>query len=216
MSQILQIYKDYKITQTLQLHQLRVAAVAQQVCDNLTVSVDTEIVITACLIHDMGNILKFVFTAPDEWFAPEGKVYWQQVQKEMAKKYKTTNEHELSLMIAKELKVKDQVLTCIESIDFGKTLQTVSGPTIEPKICDYADLRVNPYGVVSLDRRLDEGNKRYKKRPNYWLTDDIRDKIVQACHDNEDYLFSVSKIKPTDITDESVAPIIEQLKSYEI
>jgi tRNA threonylcarbamoyladenosine modification (KEOPS) complex Cgi121 subunit len=150
MPTILQVYRDYKITRTLQLHQLRVAAVAQQICDNLTIKVDSEVVIMACLIHDMGNILKFVFTAPEEWFEPEGKKYWRQIQKEMAEKYKTTNEHKLSLMIAKELKVSNKVLTCIESIDFSKTIQTVSGPTVEPKICDYADLRVNPYGVFRL------------------------------------------------------------------
>jgi hypothetical protein len=190
--------------------------VAKQVCDGHNAPVDAEVVVTACLLHDMGNILKFTFDSPDEWFEPEGKDYWRKVQREIAKQYDTWDEHKLSLIIAKELGVKPEVLVCIESIDFGKTLETLARPEIEPKICDYADLRVTPYGVVSLDERLEEGNKRYKDRPDKWLADDVREKILQACHDNEASLFASSKLKPEDITDKTTAPIVEQLKAYEI
>lgn len=216
MAKITDLYKKYKITLSLQDHQLRVAAVARQVCDSLTVLVDTEVVVTACLLHDMGNILKFTFDSPDEWFEPEGKEYWMKVQQEIAKKYDTWNEHQLNLMIAKEIGVKPAVLDCIESIDFGKAVETLARPDIEPKVCDYADLRVSPNGVVSLDERLAEGEKRYKNRPDKWMTDEVRQKILKAVHDNQAGLFTLSKIKPGDITDETTAPIVEQLKAYEI
>jgi hypothetical protein len=216
MAKISDVYKNYKISQSLQLHQLRVAAVAKQICDNLNSPVDTEVVVTACLLHDMGNILKFTFDSPDEWFEPEGKDYWRKVQQETAQKYDTWDEHQLSIIVAKELGVKFEVLTCIESIDFGRTIETLARPEIEPKICDYADLRVTPYGVVSLDERLEEGNKRYRNRPGKWLAEDVREKILQACHDNEDNLFASSKLKPEDITDKTTAPTVEQLKAYEI
>lgn len=216
MARITEIYKQYQVSSSLQAHQLRVAAVAKQICDNLTVPVDTDTVITACLLHDVANVLKFDFSATARLFEPEGVEYWQKIQKQVAEKYKTTNEHEATMLIAKELNVSPEVLDCIESIDFGKAIETLARSEIEPRLCDYADLRVSPDGVVSLDERLEDGNKRYKHRPDKWLADDVREKVEQACHDNEQQLFKNCRLKPTDITDDSTAPIVEQLKAYEI
>lgn len=217
MQPITEVYKKYNVTEHLQMHQLQVAAVAQQICSNLTVPVDTKTVIQACLIHDMGNILKFVPAGvPAEWFAPQGVDYWMRVKQETIQKYKTTDEHKLNQIIAQELGLNSEVIKCIESIDFRKTLETLNAPEIEPKICDYADLRISPQGVVSLTERLQEGNRRYKNRPGKWLPEDERRAIIQACYDKETQVFSASKIKPSDITAKSIAPIVEQLKTYEI
>ncbi len=215
MATITDIYKKYGIDRNLQLHQLRVAAVAKQICDSLTVSVDKDTVITVCLIHDMGNILKYDFSKP-ELLEPEGVEYWQKFQKEFAKKFNTQNEHEASLKIARELGVSQPVIDCIESISFSKTVQTAASDNLEIKICDNADLRVDPKGIVSLNQRLEEGKQRYKNRPNYWISRDDQEKLYSACHEIEDQIFQHSIIKPSDITNESVAPIIENLKSYEI
>ena len=56
---ILEIYEKYKIMPQLQEHQLRVASVAKTICDHLLVPVHTDHVVSVCLLHDMGNILKF-------------------------------------------------------------------------------------------------------------------------------------------------------------
>ena len=216
MALITDTYTKYKITQTLQEHQLRVAAVAKQICDNLTISIDTTTVIQACLLHDMGNILKFVFDgSPPEWFQPEGEEYWKNVKQKFHKKY-GDDEHQASLEIAKEIGVSHKVLECIDCIDFDTALENVKRTDIEPKICDYADLRVGPSGVVSVDQRLEEGRKRYKDRPDKWIKPERWQELSQACHALETQVFEHSKIKPSDITDESIAPIMEQLRTYEI
>src|SRR5581483_7119167 len=181
MTKILEVYQKYQNTPVLQEHQLRVAAVAWQICDHFDLPIDKKAIIDACLVHDIGNILKFVADAPAEWFAPQGVDYWMSVKKQMAEQYQTTDEHELSLKIAKELGMSALVLDCIESIDFNKTVEVISRPQFEPRICDYADLRADPNGIVSMDQRLEEGNKRYKNRPDKWLTDDVRAKILDAC-----------------------------------
>ena len=43
----------------LAMHQLRVAGVAMQICESLDTNIDTNSVVKACLLHDMGNIIKF-------------------------------------------------------------------------------------------------------------------------------------------------------------
>lgn len=214
MAKITEIYKEYKTDNSLQLHQFRVAAVAAQICDSLTVPVDKETVVTACLIHDMGNIIKYDFEHPD-LLEPEGVEYWKKIQKEFADRY-GTSEHQASVKIARELGVSDQVVACIESISFKKTVHNAQSDNLEIKIVDYSDLRVTPGGIGSLEDRLEEGRKRYKKRVSYWISDDDREQIYQACYDMQGQVFENSKIKPTDITNDSVAPFIEQLKSYEI
>ena len=142
---------------------------AKQICDSLTVPVDAEAITTACLLHDMANILKFNLASPLlNYLKPRDKDRLAEIKEEFKQKY-GVDEHRASLSIAKELGVSKAVLNCMKSIDFAKALENVIRPEIEPKICDYADLRVGPFGVVSLDERLAEGRKRYKNRPEKWI-----------------------------------------------
>jgi HD superfamily phosphodiesterase len=212
---IIDIYKKYKIMPQLQLHQLRVAAVAQQICDNLTLKVDKEAVIKACLLHDMANIIKFDLTQFPQYSQPKGIDYWESVRQDFIQKY-GVDEHMASVKIAKGLSMNEKILDYIESVDFGMAVQNAQRPELEPKICDYADLRVDPGGIVSVDQRLAEGAKRYKQRPDKWIKEEERDKLVAACRQEESQIFAHCKIKPSDITNKSSAPIIKRLKSYEI
>ena len=59
MKNITDIYEKYKIMPLLAMHQIRVAAVAMMICDSLSVPIDKDSVIKACLLHDIGNIIKF-------------------------------------------------------------------------------------------------------------------------------------------------------------
>jgi hypothetical protein len=215
MKPITEIYEKYKIMPQLQEHQLRVAAVAKQICDSLTIPIDEETVVKACLLHDMGNILKFDLDYPLFPDQADNHAYWKSVQADYKKEY-GPDEHQASLAIAKELGLNDLGLKCIESIDFTKTIETAKSGEIELKICDNADLRVDPHGVVSLRQRLEEGSKRYKNRPDKWVSGKIYTKLVNACVEIEGQIFKHAKIKPPDITNKSIAPIIEELRTYEI
>ena len=69
---------------------LRVAAVASIICDDFGKPLDKKLVISTCLLHDIGNVIKFDFNSkvfPDSWFAPQGKRYWMEIQKEFIEKY---------------------------------------------------------------------------------------------------------------------------------
>jgi hypothetical protein len=212
---ITEIYKRYDIMPILQLHQLRVAAVAKQVCESLEVKVDSNTVITACLLHDMGNIIKFDLSLFPQYLEPEGFEYWDKVRNQFIDTY-GTDEHKASIAIAKELGMKQPVLDCIEAIDFGKAVENVERKELEPKICDNADMRVGPHGILSVDERLEEGAKRYKNRIDKWVPPEKQKVLHQAVRDIQEQVFAHSRIKPSSITDVTIAPIIEELRSYEI
>jgi hypothetical protein len=199
----------------LQMHQLRVAAVAKQICDSLVVKVDTKTVVTASLLHDMGNIIKFDLSLFPQYYKPEGVDYWRTVQEQYINTY-GTDEHQASLAIAQELGVTQPVLDCIEAVDFAKAIENAKSKELEPKICDNADMRVGPHGVLSLQERLAEGAKRYKDRIDKWIPAEKQEELHQAVRDIEAQVYEHSSLKPTDITDNSISPIIEELRSYEI
>jgi hypothetical protein len=219
MTKILEVYKTYKIMPQLQQHQLRVAAVAKQVCDNIDQQVNRADIITACLLHDMGNIIKFdlqkTIQVSQGLIKQEELGYWQDVKDEFIQTY-GQNEHKASLQIAKDLGASANVINYISNIDFGAAIENAKKTQLEPKICDYADLRISPDGVVSIVGRLEDGKKRYKDHPERWVTDDKWEVLKNACLENERQIFAHLQIKPTDITDKSIQPIIEQLKEYEI
>src|SRR5436305_1624080 len=106
MALITEIYEKYKIMPNLQLHQLRVAAVAKKISDNLVTQVDKAAVVEACLLHDMGNIIKFNLSKSPQFpsfLEPEGLKYWQAVKDDYLQKYQTEDEHQATLAIAKEI-----------------------------------------------------------------------------------------------------------------
>jgi putative nucleotidyltransferase with HDIG domain len=215
MAQITEVYERYKITPMLQLHQLRVAAVAKQICDNLKTPVDTKTVVTACLLHDMGNIIKFDFSYNPIFFAPRGIEYWQKVQQEFIQKYGKA-EHHATLEIAAELKVSQKIIDCIDSIGFSKIKGNYFGGSLEQKICNYADMRAGPSGIMSIAERMADGARRYQHRKDYVIEGKEREVIAKTLQKLENELFAKAKIKPGNIIDESIAPIIEQLRTYEI
>lgn len=83
------------------------------------------------------------------------------------------------------------------------------------KIVHYSDARVDPHGVVSYDERMNEALKRYKNHKNA-LPEEERIKSVACGKEIERQIFAQCKIKPEDITDESIAPIMEELRGFVI
>ncbi|MBI5139219.1 HD domain-containing protein [Candidatus Nomurabacteria bacterium] len=209
---ILDIYKEYKIIPSLQMHMLRVAAVAYSVCDNLTVPVNKEEIITACLFHDMGNILKFKMDVIPQFFEPEGVAYWSKVKDEYLEKY-GENEHEATVEIMKEVGLADGAISLAHRNRFSLICEHFNSGDISMKILHYADGRVNPYGIVSYEDRMNEARKRYQGGESS-IKEEERQKLVNCGKQIEKQIFEKCKIKPEDITDESVARIIKELKNF--
>ncbi|MES2315462.1 MAG: HD domain-containing protein [Patescibacteria group bacterium] len=213
MRQVLDIYKEYKIMPSLQMHMLRVAAVASILCDNLTVPINKEEMVTACLLHDIGNIIKFDMTIFPDFFKPEGVAYWQAVKDEFIKKY-GNDEHKASVEIVKELGCNERVIEIVDSIDFSNFYRNRDSENMSFKVATYADALVGPYGVVSYEERMEDSKKRYAAVNKGREVE--RARLVECGAEMGRQVFSHCKIKPEDITDEAVAPIIEELKNFVI
>lgn len=209
MKSIQEIYSDYNIMPNLQLHQMRVAAVAKTICDHLNISVDAENVVLACLFHDMGNIIKSDFKVFPQFLEPQGLEYWQNVKDDFIKKY-GSNEHEATLAIAEEVKLPAQALDLLKKIGFSNAVWNNEHGSFENKICIYSDMRVGPHGVLSMMDRIAEGRKRYEGRKHAIANDGFEEK-VEALKNIEKDIFSHTDIKPDDINDESIKEKAEDL-----
>lgn len=212
MRKIEDIYKQYHTMPNLQLHQVRVAAVAMQICDGFDLSVDRERVALACLLHDMGNIVKFKFGKIPELLEGVDIQYWEKIQKEYIDKY-GDNDHEVNMAIISEIDVGKEVYDIADSIGFHNWCSVDKDGSWDHKIASYADSRVSPFGVLSLDDRLMDANKRYKDVDHF--TDNYKDTLYDCVRDFEVQIFNHLDFTPSDITDESIRKYIEPLKNFE-
>ncbi|MBI4122082.1 MAG: HD domain-containing protein [Parcubacteria group bacterium] len=212
MNTIAEIYEQYQIMPNLQLHQLRVAAAAKQICEAQKMEVDTQSVISACLLHDMGNILKFDLLYFPQFLEPQGLAYWESAKQSFKDKY-GPDEHAATVAIAKELGVSDAVFSYVSSIGFSNITKNVADPSLEKKICGYADLRVGPFGVLTIDERLSDGRQRYAGK-KHSISSEKYATLADGLKPLEQQVFEQATIQPADITDESIAPNIELLRSF--
>lgn len=212
---IQKIYDKYKIMPQLQLHQLRVAGVASIICDDFQKTIDKDSVVTAALLHDMGNIVKFKLELFPEHLKPKGLNHWQKVKKEFIDEY-GKDDHITSNKIAKEIGVNNKVLKIITAFGFREAKTTIKYTDFERKIAPYSDMRVGMNGIQVLDERIDGGIKRYSKSRRKSL-----DKVTLLDLKNiweliEEQIFYHTDISPDEITDRGVMRLIPKLREYEI
>ena len=199
----------------LQEHMLRVAAVASIICDNFERPLDKESVISACLIHDVGNIIKFKQYLPFEKSETKKPSRWEKVRAEFIKKY-GNNEYKATYKILEEVGISRRVLKLVKAISFRHAGKTFISPYYEVKICGYSDMRVAPQGVLSLTQRLDEGVKRNTTLRTSKFSQKMLQVYISIWEKIEKQIFTRCKIKPGDITEEKVKPLIENLKNFNI
>jgi hypothetical protein len=212
---ISKIYEKYKIMPQLQLHQLRVAGVASVICDNFQKPIDKSSIISACLLHDMGNIVKFKLDLYPENLEPQGIDYWENVKNKYIKKY-GKDDHIATNKITNELNINKNIQDIILSYGFAQATKTYKTTHLEYKIAVYSDMRVAPERVVSLNVRLAEGKKRYAEKINAKYTPEEFEFNASLWKKIEKQIFSQCKIKPNDITEEKVQPLIEKLRNLKI
>lgn len=209
-------YAHYNIMPILALHQLRVAAVGKMIADSFRQKLDTRSVVLACLFHDMGNIIKFDLNQFPESREPEGIAYWEKVKADFVRRY-GPDEHHATVAIGHELHLPLQAMQYIEGVGFSKLDRIRDSHSYGQKIVEYADTRVTPTGVASMDERLEEARSRYVgRRSDMAHAKERYDELIAAAHEIERQIFSQSNIRPEDITDTSVAPLVEELKDFPV
>lgn len=213
---IIDIYHKYQIIPILQLHQLRVAAVGKTIASQFD-QVDSHIITQVCLLHDMGNILKIDFDSMfsqktlDENQRKQGKL----IKTTFEKKY-GENEHDATLAIIKEIGIEPQVSQIVEAMCFTKIESDdfLRAP-LEHQICEYADMRVDPYGVVSLEQRLADLENRYKDRYSTLEHQQNRQKFAQLMRQVEANILNQINLSAQMLNNERLNDTIESLKLFE-
>ncbi len=214
MPNIQQIYDQYQIMANLQQHMLRVTAVAKIICDHLSLPVDTDSVVRACLLHDMGNILKFDLSVFPEFLEPLGAAYWQGIKTDFSLKFGKLV-HPATIKIATELGASQRVKELITAINFNQEKANWTSSDFGRKICAYADMRVAPTGVTSLDERLADGKVRYPVKSA--KEEGFRYAMNAYLHKIEVQIFEkCDDLNATGVNEISIGPIVEKLKTFTI
>ncbi len=216
------VYQKYQIPPNLQEHMLRVTGIAKIIVeswkDNL---VDLPTILSACLIHDMGNLLKFDLVNKASFLGEEAKNidHWRKVKEEMIQKY-GPDEHFATATICKELNLNEKSFWIVKNWGFGNFARALASDNWEYKICMYCDHRIGPFGIVSLIDRFAEQRKRYELQKHdsvdasAHLTDQGR--LANCAFEVEKQLQSKISRDLTTITDEEIKKDFENFLSREI
>jgi hypothetical protein len=214
---ITEIYRKYQILPNLQLHHFRVTAVAKLIAQNSTIELDIDSIIRACLLHDMGNIVKFNLGLFPENLQPQGLLYWQAVKDDLIARY-GKDEHLVALSIAKEVGVSSRVLQLIQAVNFASSEIIAEGDDLAQKICLYSDQRVSPYGVLPLVDRIRQGRERFRRNKPELAKNEkagAYENLVNQLLIIERQIFDDNRIKPSGITDQTIVNLIPELMLVE-
>lgn len=215
---IKEIYKKYNILPNLQEHHYRVAGLALLICDHWRgTNIDRELIKRVCLVHDIGNIIKFDLDKYPHLMGTEKERldYWKRVKDKFIEKY-GDEEHGATYSIAKEVGLTNKQMRVLKGLGFSKLDSIQKSPSWELKICEYSDLRVGPFGVVSLVDRLEEGKKRYKDTKRFIYSTNKRRELIKACHNIEENIDKYTDINIRAIDDKSIKNYLKRLPDSEI
>lgn len=206
ISSIKEIYKRFNIMPCLQLHMRTVAAVAELILSARTddeARISKDDVIASLLLHDLGNIVKFKLGMESE----EESTYWQKIQQETIAKYGPTD-HQATEKMVHELGANDRVAFLISEMGFDHLSHVIDSNNMELKICLYADQRVAPYGIVSVQQRFADLRNRYKDTALESRYTPLQEEKALLL---EHQIFQRSSLHPLEINDQTIAPYIKYL-----
>jgi hypothetical protein len=169
---IKEVYTKFTIPPNLEAHMLTVARVVCTIKAHWKGGpINWDFLITAALLHDVGNIVKFDLEAHPEFLGAEAANldYWKQVKQEVISKY-GKDDHAASGNMLKEINVSREVSDLIQSKSFSNAVEVSEGNDWYSKILVYSDMRVLPHGIATLEERLADIRNRmpqYTTRPDF-------------------------------------------------
>ncbi len=185
------LYERYEIPPWLADHQLTVAGVASVVCAKTSRN-EADDIVAACLLHDMGNLIKFDLDRKVPGAEVEDVEHWKVVQQRFIATY-GTNTHAATLTIVDDTGVRPRVRDILDAVGFRHAIDTLESGDVSKMIAAYSDMRVAPHGVVSLEERLVDLGQRYGASPDRTL-------FEAAFQRMEECIFSDGKVAPASIT----------------
>lgn len=214
------VYKKYQIMPQLAEHQLKVAGVAKLVCDNSAQKQEADDIIAACLLHDMGNVIKFDLSVTDRLlpgrFSSEELAFWQRVKDEFMAKY-GKDEHHATVKIIQEIGISERVVGLVDCIGFQNGKSNAESGDWGKETCAYSDMRVGPAGVISLEQRFQDLRVRYDHKHRLMGGNEgLRLEFEAGLRQIEKQLFEKCRIRPEEITEERVLAEADKMKNFEL
>lgn len=169
---IKEIYERFGVPPNLAQHMLTVTKVCLFLKDHwIGPELDWDKVTKTAMLHDLGNVVKFDFDKYPEFLGPEiSRVdYWKEVQKQTINKY-GSDDHEATKIMLEEIEIEPEAINTILNKSFGRSVETAGSDNWYPKILLYADLRVLPNGIATLEERFADVRERmpkYVERPDF-------------------------------------------------
>ena len=192
---------------------LRVAAVAKTITDHDEFVGSGEAVVKACLVHDLGNLIKSRMDIAPELYAPEGSEYWAEKKDCMIATY-GDDPNKATLAMLGELNIDSEVERIVREMSFDSIKEIAEGGDVNVKVALYSDMRVGLHSIVSIEERFEDVKKRYV--PIGRFDEAEVDRRFLAGKKIETDLFEDLSIKPDEITEETTKSTQESLLDWEI
>ena len=209
--QIRDLYAKYHVMPQLQTHMLRVAGVGKIVAESWKNKCDTKFTTDLCLIHDMGNIVKFdLVNTNDGMFGKiENVESWQKIQAEYRDKYgKDAHDATIGILTDAGLSQFESYINEEETLYFAEASEEkLAEARVESIILMYSDCRVTPSGVVSYRERVNDLKDRYGTRSKTWY---------DWTFWFDEWIQKQVEIDLGSITEASVLPLFDELLSVQI
>lgn len=208
-----EIYDEYCVPDVLQLHLLRVAAVARMIADSWNgPNLSSDMLDRVLLLHDIGNIVKMDLHEGPSWSADQLRRY-REVQSSYSAKY-GTDDHLASREIARDVGLSEDDLDFMDAKVFIKNDSTLASSDFNLKVAAYADQRVAPTGVVGLLPRLREAQRRYRDKPGSSMNNPRTEMLIDCAVKIEEQIAAHLSFPVDAIDDELIAPHMHALRSY--
>ena len=205
-----QVYQHYQIPPNLQQHQLRVAGITYLIAKHWQAQpkIDPVLMARVGLVHDMGNILKFGLNSKTaKRYGLTNLSKWQQVQQEFRRQY-GPDEVKATFAICRELDLEQELAILQREHQIYDPPKIAQSPNNWPvKIFLYADMRVAPQGIVSLEKRLKDFFARYHLDQPEWF---------KAGQSIENQLQARTTIDITSINETQLQPLYSQFLHWQV
>jgi len=212
------IYDSYDIPPILRTHMYSVAALGSYIANSMTLPpgvIDQDLIVQTLLLHDMGNIVKFNFSEPLIG-EDHNRDHWKAVQEKFIQKY-GKDDHKATMSIAQEIGVSKQILRFLQLTADMETALSALKTDNNFRVMFYADFRVGPTGIVSLDERIDNLIVRYKDRNDHmWSNRAHAETMRTIIKDQEEVLQTKSSLLLNDIVQKDIGFISQSLFSYQV
>ncbi|MBP6866334.1 MAG: hypothetical protein KBC12_02200 [Candidatus Pacebacteria bacterium] len=205
-------YEKYQIMPTLAEHMLRVGAVAKILTSQIKESgFPSKEIISACLLHDMGNIVKFDLDNVPAGLDIPNIEHWKEVQKKVIDQY-GLDEHDATYQMAKDMGVSKVTLDAISNCGTAKAKKVLEEKSIPAMFVTYSDYHVAPTEIVTPEDRLNNILIRYKNTPKY--EGYVRDgnNVLEIAH----YLEKQYSLDKQQVNEISVKTVVSELLEWEL